>query len=206
MNSLIHPTYFPNVAHFVAMVKENDIVFEVCDNYQKQTYRNRTSIYGANGKLDLNIPVVYSQKNRQLYKDIKIFNSENWQTQHLKSLESAYRTSPFFEFYIDDLMPLFTSEVDNLMNHNFKCLEVVFECLQLPFNYTVTKTFELEPKLVMDARLLANSRKEIPQKFKPYAQVFDDKHGYLDNISILDLLFNEGPNTELYLKSQTLNL
>ncbi|MFD2914272.1 WbqC family protein [Psychroserpens luteus] len=206
MNSLIHPTYFPNVAHFVAMIKASDIVFEVCDNYQKQTYRNRTSIYGANGKLDLNIPVVYSQKNRQLYKDIKIFNSENWQTQHLKSLESAYRTSPFFEFYIDDLMPLFTSEVDNLMNHNIKCLEVVFECLQLPFNYTVTKTFELEPKLVMDARLLANSRKEIPQKFKPYAQVFDDKHGYLDNISILDLLFNEGPNTELYLISQTLNL
>nr|WP_321226443.1 WbqC family protein [uncultured Psychroserpens sp.] len=206
MNSLLHPTYFPNVAHFVAMLNADNIVFEACDNYQKQTYRNRTSIYGANGKLDLNIPVVYSQKNRQLYKDIKIFNSENWQSQHLKSLESAYRTSPFFEFYIDDLMPLFTSEEENLMNFNFKCLELIFECLQLPFNYTVTKTFELEPKLVMDARLLANSRKEIPQKFKPYAQVFDDKHGFLDNISILDLLFNEGPNTELYLKSQTLNL
>ena len=206
MNSLLHPTYFPNVAHFVAMLNADDIVFEACDNYQKQTYRNRTSIYGANGKLDLNIPVVYSQKNRQLYKDIKIFNSENWQSQHLKSLESAYRTSPFFEFYIDDLMPLFTSEEENLMDFNFKCLELIFECLQLPFNYTVTKTFELEPKLVMDARLLANSRKEIPQKFKPYAQVFDDKHGFLDNISILDLLFNEGPNTELYLKSQTLNL
>ncbi|MFT4612166.1 MAG: hypothetical protein ACJA1H_002490 [Glaciecola sp.] len=206
MNVLIHPTYFSNVAHFAAMLKADELVFEVCDNYQKQTYRNRTSIYGANGKLDLNIPVVYSQKNRQLYKDVKIFNTENWQAQHLKSLESAYRMSPFFEFYIDDLVPLFTSEFDTIMDFNFKCLELVFECIQLPFKYSLTESFELEPKHVIDARLLANSRKEIPQKFKSYAQVFDDKHGFLANLSILDLLFNEGPNTELYLKSQTLNL
>ena len=85
-------------------------------------------------------------------------------------------------------------------------MELVFECIQLPFKYATTKSFELEPKHVIDARLLANSRKEIPQKFKSYAQVFDDKHGFLANLSILDVLFNEGPNTELYLKSQTLNL
>ena len=206
MNVLIHPTYFPNIAHFVAMLKADDIVFEVCDNYQKQTYRNRASIYGANGKLDLNIPVVYSQKNRQCYKDVKIFNTENWQTQHLKSLESAYRTSPFFEFYIDDLMPLFTMETDTVMDFNFKCIELVFECLQLPFKYTVTQTFELDSIHNMDARPFANSRKETPQDFKSYAQVFDNKHGFLDNLSILDVLFNEGPNTELYLKSQSINL
>ncbi|WP_040279074.1 WbqC family protein [Psychroserpens damuponensis] len=204
--SLLHPTYFPNVAHFVAMLTTTDLVFEVCDNYQKQTYRNRTSIYGANGKLDLNIPVIYSQKNRQIFKDVKIFNEENWQSQHLKSLESAYRTSPFYEFYIDDLMPLFTSEFDTVMAFNFKCLELIFECLQLPFEYTVTKTFDIKAIETIDARPLANSRKEILQNFTPYAQVFDDKHGFLNNLSILDLLFNEGPNTELYLKSQTLNL
>jgi len=206
MNVLLHPTYFPSIANLVAMLNANKLVFEVCDNYQKQTYRNRASIYGANGKLDLNIPVIYSQKNRQLYKDVKIFNTENWQIQHLKSLESAYRTSPFYEFYIDDLMPLFTSEFDTVMAFNFKCLELVFDCIQLPFDYSITESFELEPKDRFDARLLANSRKEIPQKFNSYAQVFDDKHGFLSNLSILDLLFNEGPNTELYLKSQTLNL
>lgn len=206
MNSLLHPTYFPNIAHFVAMLNADHIVFEVCDNYQKQTYRNRTSIYGANGKLELNIPVIYSQKNRQLYKDVKIFNTENWQIQHLKSLESTYRTTPFFEFYIDDLMPLFSSEFDTVMDFNFKCLELVYECLQLPYEYSVSDIFEREPKHVFDARLLANSRKEIPQTFKPYAQVFDDKHGFLSNLSILDLLFNEGPNSEIYLKSQTINL
>ncbi|MBO6606349.1 WbqC family protein [Psychroserpens sp.] len=205
MEVLLHPTYFPNVAHFVAMLNAHRIVFEVCDNYQKQTYRNRTSIYGANGKLDLNIPVIYSQKNRQKTSNIVIYNEEQWQVQHLKSLESAYRTSPFYEFYIDDLMPLFERPYSNLMNFNFDCLAAIFDCLQLPFDYSKTSSFELKP-ICEDARGLAVSRKEIVQHFSKYAQVFDNKHGFIQNLSILDLLFNEGPNTELYLQAQHLNL
>lgn len=206
MELLLHPTYFPNIAHFVAMLQADHIVFEVCDNYQKQTYRNRTSIYGANGKLDLNVPVIYSQKNRQSYSEVKVFNDEPWQSQHLKSLESAYRMSPFFEFYIDDLMPLFKQEFESIMELNFKSLEIIFECLQLPLSYSITECFELQPKNSKDARVLVNCRKEVPQNFKPYTQVFGLKHGHISNLSILDLLFNEGPNTELYLGSQTLNL
>ena len=206
MKVLLHPTYFPSIAHFVAMIKAESIVFEVYDNYQKQTYRNRTTIFGANGTLDLNIPVHYSQKNRQLYKEVSISNIDNWQDLHLKSLESAYRASPFFEFYIDDLKPLFKTEFKYIMDFNFKCLEVIFNCLQIPFEYTTTTHFEKEPKVIVDARILANSRKEITQSFQPYAQVFDDKYGFLNNLSILDVLFNEGPNTTLYLEAQTLAL
>lgn len=206
ITTLLHPTYFPNVAHFVALIQAENIVFEVCDNYQKQTYRNRTSIYGANGKLDLNVPVIYSQKNRQAYKDVEIFNTEEWQTQHLKSLESAYRTSPFFEFYIDDILPLFQMETHTIMDFNFKSIEIIFNCLDLPLTYSKTEHFELNPKAVRDVRVLANSRKELTQNFKPYAQVFNNKHGFLSNLSILDLLFNEGPNTEMYLAKQTLTL
>src|SRR5690606_21107719 len=103
MNIIVHPTYFPSIAHFVAMANANDIVFEVEDNFLKQTYRNRTYIYAANGKLALNIPVIHTQKKRQQYKDVKIFNEEKWQVQHWKSLLSAYRTSPFFEYYEDEL-------------------------------------------------------------------------------------------------------
>ncbi|SDS31866.1 WbqC-like protein family protein [Formosa sp. Hel1_31_208] len=206
MDVLLHPTYFPSIAHFVAMLQADHIVFEVCDNYQKQTYRNRCSIYAANGKLDLNVPVVYSQKNRQNSSEVAIFNTDNWQLQHLKSLESAYRTSPFFEFYIDDLMPLFEIKTHSIMEFNLKCIALIFDCLQLPFTYSKTTKFELEPKTIKDARGLANSRKEIQQHFSNYAQVFDEKYGFLTNLSILDLLFNEGPNTELYLESQTLIL
>lgn len=206
MKVLIHPTYFPSIAHFVAMIKAESLVFEINDNYQKQTYRNRTTIYGANGRLDLNVPVHYTQKNRQLYKDVTVSNIDKWQDIHLKSLESAYSASPFFEFYIDDLKPLFNTEAHNIMDFNFKCLEAVFDCLQLPLEYETTQAFEKEPIVSLDARILANSRKEIEQNFESYAQVFDDKYGFLQNLSILDLLFNEGPNAIIYLESQKLNL
>lgn len=206
MKVLLHPTYFSSIAHFVAMIKAESIVFEVHDNYQKQTYRNRTTIYGANGKLDLNIPVNYSQKNRQLYKEVCVSNVDKWQDLHLKSLESAYSASPFFEFYIEELRPLFEMKVSSVMDFNFKCIESIFECLQLPFDYVTSSHYDKAPKNIMDARLLANSRKEIVQNFDSYAQVFDSKHGFLNNLSILDLLFNEGPNTTIYLESQKLKL
>ena len=126
MDILIHPTYFPNIANFVALLKADTITFEVSDNYQKQTYRNRTTIYGANGKLALTIPVNFTQKNRQLYCDVKIHNDEKWQINHWKSLESAYKMSPFFEFYQDDLKPLFEREENFLLDFNFKCFKVIF--------------------------------------------------------------------------------
>ena len=92
---LLHPTYFPNIAHFKAILKTESVLFEVNDNYQKQTLRNRFEIYGANGKLALTVPVNYTQKNRQQSKDVLISDTTNWQIQHYKSLESAYRMSPF---------------------------------------------------------------------------------------------------------------
>ena len=205
MSLLIHPTFFPNVAHFAAMIQTQDLVFEVCDNYQKQTYRNRASIYGANGKLNLNVPVIYSQSNRQLYKDVAIFNDDNWQLQHLKSLESAYRTSPFYEFYIDELMPIFTEDINTIMALNLKCISIIFNCLQLPLHYRLTTEFNTSTEYI-DARALSNSRKETQQSFTPYRQVFDNKFGFLSNLSILDLLFNEGPNAEMYLNAQKVRL
>jgi hypothetical protein len=202
MEVLLHPTYLPNIAHFVSIVNAEKLVFEVEDNYQKQTYRNRTYIYGANGKLALQIPVNFTQKNRQLYKDVRIANNEKWQANHLKSLQSAYRTSPFFEYYEDELIPLFSNHYDFLLDFNFKCLEAISECLQLDLNYEVTQTFEKEVKEVSDLRYLVNIRKEQPISFDEYIQVFSEKHGFISNLSILDLLFYEGPNALTYLEVQ----
>ncbi|MCF7567747.1 WbqC family protein [Sabulilitoribacter arenilitoris] len=204
MNILLHPAYFPNIAHFVAMVQAKEVVFESDDNFVKQTYRNRAYIYGANGKLALNIPVIHSQKNRRKYRDVKIFNDENWQSLHWKSLLSAYRTSPFFEYYEDDIKPLFNSKVNYILDFNLKCIEVIFDCLQLDLNTTKTETFQKSVENKIDFRGLVNAKKEQPQKFEIYTQVFSNKHGFIPNLSILDLLFNEGPNTLDYLESQTL--
>ena len=203
MNCLIHPTYYPNLAHFTAMLKADTVFFEVCDNYQKQTFRNRTEIYGANGKLALTVPVSYSQKNRQLYKDVRIANENKWQQQHLKSLQSAYSMSPFFEYYIDDLMPLLEKQFDYILDFNLNCFDVLKDCIQLGITEYNTGVFEKEPENRTDFRSLVNRNYEV-NSFRPYTQVFTEKHGFISNLSILDLLFNEGPNAELYLKKQNL--
>ena len=204
MTILLHPTYFPSIATFVAIIKAETTVLEVHDNYQKQTYRNRCYIYAANGKLQLSVPVVFSQKNRQKYSEVKIANDYQWQDNHFKSLESAYRTSPFYEYYIDELQPLFTENFDSILDFNLKCFEVICECLQLEISTSKTEIFEREPQYVKDYRGLVNAKKENIITLEPYNQVFYTKHGYINNLSILDLLFNEGPNAISYLESQTI--
>lgn len=203
MNILIHPTYFPNIAHFAAIDKAERVTFEMDDNFLKQTYRNRTYIYAANGKLLLNIPVIHTQKNRQRYRDVKISQDTNWQDLHWKSLLSAYSTSPFFEFYKDDLEPLFTMKTDFILDFNLKCFEVVCDCLQLDINISKTESYQKIVEDKIDFRYLVDTKMEEPQ-FEPYTQVFTNKYGFINNLSILDLLFNEGPNTMIYLETQIL--
>ena len=205
MNIIIHPTYFPSIAHFVALANAEEVLLEIDDNFVKQTYRNRTYIYGANGKLALNIPVIHSQKNRQKYRDVKIFNEDKWQSLHWKSLLSAYRTSPFFEFYEDELQPLFEYKADYILDFNLKCFEVVCECLQLELNTSKTEVYKKKVEGINDFRHLVNAKKEQQYQFDSYNQVFSDKHGFITNLSIMDLLFNEGPNTLNYLESQTIS-
>lgn len=206
MDLLIHPTYFPNLAHFAAMVKSDTVYFEMEDNFQKQTYRNRSYIYGANGKLLLNIPVIHTQKERQKYRDVKIFNEDKWQLNHWKSLESAYRTSPFFEFYADELESLFKLETQFLLDFNLKCFDAICDCLQLDLNISKTVVYEKTVANKLDLRELVNAKKENPRVLESYTQVFGDKHGFISNLSILDLLFNEGPNSVNYLQNQNLEL
>ncbi len=206
MNILIHPTYFPNIAHFTAMVNAENIMLEIDDNYQKQTYRNRAYIYGANGLLPLSIPVIYSQNNRQKYRDVKISNTTKWQSLHWKSLQSAYSTSPFFEFYVDELKPLFHLKSEFLLEYNLRCFDAICECLQLDLKISKTESYQKIVEYKTDLRYLVNAKKEMPLQLDSYTQVFDDKCGFISNLSILDLLFNEGPNALLYLEAQNLTV
>jgi len=201
---LLHPTYFPNIAHFVALIKSKEVVFEVCDNYQKQTYRNRSDIYSANGKLSLSVPVSYTQKLRQKTKDVLISSVDDWQSKHLKSFDSAYRMSPFYEFYIDDLMPIFKTEFKYLLDLNLKCFELLTKALELEISTRLSEDFTIPDNSSYDFRNLVNTKKNNAFQFNKYTQVFTKKHGYITNLSILDLLFNEGPNAINYLESQTL--
>ena len=200
---LIHPAYFGPIDQFSAMAHAEEVLFENEDNYQKQTYRNRTYIYGANGKLILNIPIKHLNspgvKQHQKYRDVMIENDFKWQKQHWKSLKSAYQTSPFFEFYEDDIAPLFHKEESYLMEFNYKCFQLVCECLQLEINYKKTEEYIRHPQDIKDMRGLINAKKEI--EIPVYNQVFQEKEGFLPDLSILDLMFNEGPNAVNYLRS-----
>jgi len=206
MNLLIHPTYFPTIAHFVAIAKAKTVRFEAADNFQKQTYRNRMFIYGANGKLLLNIPTKHNKTVvKTSYQTIEIENIEDWQKQHWKSIVSAYKSSPFFEYYEDEIKGLFFTPQTSLYQLNITVFKIFCECLELDINIEYTESFvkEGETKDCIDLRALANAKKkDIVPQFENYTQVFGDKYGYLNNLSILDLLFNEGPNTLNYLESQ----
>lgn len=207
MTILIHPTYFPTVSHFVAMLKAETILLEAEDNFQKQTYRNRMYIYSTNGKQMLNIPVSHS-RNRldQKYKDIQIDYAEKWQKIHFKSLEAAYRSSPFFEYFVDDLRPLFEKKHNFLLDYNLMILEILQDCLGIKLKTIPTKEFVKETASdIIDLRYLVNSKKT-PHSFEPYTQVFDHKHSFIDDLSILDVLFNEGRHAVDYLKRQELSV
>ena len=198
---LLHPAYFAPTLHYAYMAQAESVVFEDDDNYQKQTYRNRTYVYGANGKLLLNIPILHTGNgSHQKYRDVKIENSFKWQQHHWKSLQSAYRSSAFFEFFEDDLAPLFEKEQTFLLDFNYQCFEVICECLQFSPNYTKTKEFFKEPTQT-DLRYTIDAKRALNVELDPYFQVFEDKKGFIPNLSILDLLFNEGSNALTYLES-----
>jgi hypothetical protein len=202
-NLLIHPTYFPSISHFVAISQADSITFEMEDNFQKQTNRNRMYIYSPNGIQLLNIPIKHSKEAHQRTKDVKLETAFDWQKQHFKSLEAAYRTSPFFEYFEDEIYPIFTKKHTFLMDLNLESMEVVAKCLKMKLEYNKTNEYFHEAKDINDLRILANGKKDTAT-FESYTQVFGDKHGFLNNLSILDLLFNEGRYALDYLKKQVL--
>ncbi|RZJ69551.1 WbqC family protein [Flavobacterium sp.] len=204
MDVLLYPTYFPSISHFVGVAQTDSFVLEVEDNFQKQTNRNRMYIYSPNGRQLLNVPVKHtSAAGHQKTKDIRIEKNFDWQKLHFKSLEAAYRSSPFFEYYEDEIAPIFFRKQPFLLDLNFQALEVVHKCLGLPFDHKKTEEYFHEVANVNDLRSLANGKKDENQ-FEQYTQVFGDKAGFLNNLSILDLLFNEGRYALDYLKRQTL--
>lgn len=203
MKTLLHPTYFPSISHYIAMIKAKEIEFEIDDNFQKQTNRNRMYIYSANGLQLLNISVKHSVEKNQRYKDVLIDNTDKWQKVHLKSLESAYKNSPFFEYFIDDIAPIYQKRHKFLLDLNFETFEMVNSCLGIDLPFSKTTEYFQTIENTTDFRNLVNGKKDSTQ-IEPYTQVFEDKHGFINNLSILDLLFNEGRYAVDYLKNQTL--
>lgn len=198
MRAVICPAYLPNVAYFAYLTKQETSYFATDTHYQKQTFRNRSEIYGANGKLNLIIPIIHKKQTFQLEQDVEISYEINWQKEHWKSICSAYRSSPFFEYYEADLDPFFDKKTKSLFDFNLSLIEKIMMLLELPYSFQKI-SFNKEKDQRIDELLLAKKRPVIQQE--KYIQVFVSKLGFIPNLSILDALFNLGPNCAFYIKN-----
>lgn len=192
-------SYFGPIEEYSFVAQNNALNYEVHEHFVKQSYRNHCKIYGANGTLKLTVPLVLKSREKTPMKDVRIAQNEQWQAHHWKSIQSAYKNSPFFDYYHEQLLPIFLDEYHFLMDLDLKTNEIIQSCIGT--NCQVIKTNSFNAYLENDIRLALHPKKE-PIKHTPrYIQVFEEKHGFQPNLSVLDLLFNEGPQAILYLQN-----
>ena len=200
--ALFSTAYFPPISYVAAMLNKPVVVVEQYETFPKQTYRNRAVMATANGLLPLSVPVIRTNGNHTYTKDMDICYNENWAAKHWRAIESAYNSSPYFLYYKDDVEAILNKKHRTLLELNMDILAFVFKKLKEPKDIILSTDF-----VVVDANAdiedyrnrFSPKNKEIIQ-LSPYDQVFEDRFGFVPNLSILDLLFNMGPDSLGYLK------
>lgn len=235
MPKLLSTAYFPPVSYFAAIAQEmeglikkgvdrknilptplsSSVVFiEACENYQKQSYRNRCRFYGADGVQTLSFPILHENgTHKNLISEVKIDYSKPWVLQHKRAIISAYGTSAYFEYYQDELFAILDSQPEKLIDLNTALLDFFLQKIGLKAEINMTSEFSTDGTVATDSgHIQCEDLREIihPKRQnnilgslelgKPYFQVFSPKHGFKSDLSIMDLLFNEGPDSILYLK------
>jgi len=181
--------YLAPVSHYSAYYRADEVQLEVCDHFTKQTLRNRCWIDSPNGALALTVPVV-KPEGKTAMKDIRISDHGNWRHQHWTALESSYRQSPFFEYYADDFAPFYEKKWEFLADYNEELMALVTSLLDIQKPVIRTKAFGVNGD---------NGDNGFDGATRPYYQVFASRHGFLPDLSIVDLLFNQGPEGVLWL-------
>ena len=182
-------TYFGPIEWYQQLCRADLVYLEACESFIKQTYRNRCTIATANGVQNLTVPVEHG--GSRLIRDVRISNHGSWRRVHWNALQSAYSESPFFEYYADDLRPFFEQDYEFLYDYNYEIMQKMCELLDIHPHVLHSEEFKMEDSLTSHPSPLT--------PIKPYYQVFARKHGFLPNLSILDLLFNMGPEAIFYL-------
>jgi hypothetical protein len=197
-NTLLPSAYWAPIEYY-AYLLQHQCALEVEEYFVKQTIRSRCQIAGANNILTLHIPKVRKNSSKTLVKDLRINHDTAWQKQHWNSIVSAYNSSPFFEYYQDDIAPLYEEKPNFLLDWNNQIQELLDSLLNLEIVLPQTGSYQKNID-GLDLRGYAFDKQMLPS----YTQVFSETHGFTPHLSILDLLFNEGPNTETYLQSLSL--
>ncbi|MDA8596705.1 WbqC family protein [Flavobacteriaceae bacterium] len=194
--ALFYPAYFGSIKQYSSILKSEDYSFEVWDNFEKQTYRNRMYILGPNGKQMLGVPVLRSGK--MLTREVAIDYKEDWVGLHQKSMDTAYMSSPFYEYYRDELFDVLNQKFKFLQDLQMASHEFIMQALDEKKAYTSTKAFSTDNNQ-SDFRGLIQAKKENNDGMLSYVQVFSNRFGFEPNLSVLDLIFNEGPSAPRYL-------
>ena len=236
MPKLLSTAYFPPISYFAAIAQEMEglirkgvsrknilptpltssvIFIEACENYQKQSYRNRCHFYGADGVQTLSFPILHSNgTHKNLISEVKIDYSKPWVLQHKRAITSAYGTSAYFEYYQDELFAILDSQPEKLIDLNTALLNFFIQKIGIKAEVHMTTEFSLDGTVITDEQsIICEDLREVihpkrPNNIlnsqgleKPYFQVFSPKHGFQSDLSIMDLLFNEGPDSILFLKN-----
>lgn len=227
MAKLLTTAYFPPISYFAAIAEDMEglvrtkgedrssipssplspstIYIEACENYQKQSYRNRCHFYAADGKQSLSFPITHSEgTHKHLISEVLIDYSKPWVLQHKRAIISAYRTSAYFEYYQDELFAILDSKPEKLLDLNTRLLEFFLDKIGIKAEIRMTENYSQNTDCE-DLREVIHPKRpdNILEKMelnKPYFQVFAEKHGFIPDLSIMDLLFNEGPDSIIYLK------
>lgn len=195
---LLLPICYAGPIPYYALQLKHQAIFENAEHFQKQTFRNRMIISGPNGNQNLIVPVKHKGQHLRI-NEVEIANNENWQNIHWRSLESCYRSSPYFEFYEDQLKPLYEKEYSLLWDFNMDMHLLILELLQIHQDTRFTDTYEKSPADKLDLRGVFSSKSGMAlYNVTPYLQTFPTE-GSLEHNSILDLLFNLGPESRAYL-------
>ena len=199
--TLLSTAYLPPVEYFALLLTE-DSAIEREERYQKQSYRNRTVIMNGNGPLNLIIPTVHDGR-MGIVKDVRIEYVTPWQRAHWRSIESAYNNTPYYLYYKDALKPFYEQKFEFLYDFNLQLIQTLLKLMRIDKNVASTTLFT--PYTTDDPRLQIHPKlarqENYPYRLKtPYYQVFEDKFGFIPNLSVIDLLFNEGPQASAYLR------
>ena len=192
---LISTAYLPPVEYFSHLMNAEELVIEKEENYHKQTYRNRCLILAANGKQTLTVPVYLGSLHKTAIKDIRIDYSKRWQQVHLRAINAAYRSSPFFEFYFEELEKIILENHEFLLDLNTRLTEVILKITGKVIQINFTSSFSPVGTDDFDLRYLITPKKKPGIILKPYTQVFNPYSGFAAGLSIIDLIFNMGPDS-----------
>lgn len=205
---LLNLPYAGCVWHWARMLAAQHVVFEAAARYQRRTFRSRTIIMTSSGKLAISVPV---ESDYSLpYNQIHINYDTPWQQQHQRALLSAYNNTPFYEFYADEFTALYSRNYDKIWDFNVDMMHLIAECLGIELKYSLTQEFTTAPEDCMDLRISIEPKYQEKLQEEamevPYYQVFNSKFGFVGGLSVLDLLFNMGPEGKLVLMKMARNL